>query len=209
MWNRIAIDRRVAIAFSVAATAMMGSAASAAGPGCMDNPQHMVRGYHPYGPTAPQAAYRPGPPPAYRAASAPYVGMMAPPYQRPLHAQQGYPAGSARTAAPAPVETVRADSGLQAVSNDREPAAENVTVRINGMRFEPADITVKPGTTVTWVHGSSMPHTVTGNADGLRSSTLYRGQQFSHTFDATGRYDYSCDFHPSMKGSVIVEGMDS
>jgi len=50
-----------------------------------------------------------------------------------------------------------------------------------------------------------MPHTITGTADGLSSSTLYSGQQYSHTFDTTGRYDYACDFHPSMKGSVIVE----
>jgi plastocyanin len=135
--------------------------------------------------------------------------MMAPPYQRPLPYQQGYPAGSTRAAAPAPVQTDRADSSSQSVSNDRGTAAENVTVRINGMRFEPSNITVKPGTTVTWVHGSSVPHTVTGNADGLRSSTLYSGQQFTHTFDAAGRYDYSCDFHPAMKGSVIVEESDT
>ena len=64
---------------------------------------------------------------------------------------------------------------------------------------------MRPGTKVTWIHASSMPHTVTGSADGLRSSTLYSGQQYSHTFDATGRYDYACDFHPSMKGSVTVE----
>ena len=209
MWKRIAIDRRVAIVFSVAAATATGSAASVAGPGCMGSPQHMVRGYYPSGPMAPHTAYRPGPPPAYRAASAPYMGMMAPRYQRPLPAQQGYPAGGARAAAPAPVETNSADSGLQVVSSDSEPAGDNVTVRIDGMRFEPSSVTVQPGTTVTWVHGSSMPHTVTGNTDGLRSSTLYSGQQFSHTFDATGRYDYACDFHPSMKGSVIVEAADT
>jgi plastocyanin len=77
------------------------------------------------------------------------------------------------------------------------------------MRFEPSSITVKPGTTVTWIHTSSMRHTVTGNADGPRSSTLYGGQQYSHTFDAAGRYDYACDFHPSMKGSVTVEASGS
>lgn len=85
------------------------------------------------------------------------------------------------------------------------PAGDNVTVRINGMRFEPATVTVKPGTTVTWVHGSQMPHTITGNTDGLSSSTLYNGQTFSHTFDASGQYEYFCNLHPSMTGSVIVE----
>jgi plastocyanin len=102
------------------------------------------------------------------------MGMMAPPYQRPLPAQQGYPARGTRAAAPPPVETNSADAGLRAVSSESEPAGENVTERISGMRFEPASITVESGTTVTWVHGSSMPHTVTGNTDRLHSSTLYK-----------------------------------
>ena len=134
--------------------------------------------------------------------------MMAPPYQRSETAQRGNPYSVARTAA-APADTTPASSSRPV--DDNGNSGENITVRIDGMRFEPSSITVKPGTTVTWIHGSSMPHTVTGNADGLRSSTLYSGQHFSHTFDAAGRYDYTCDFHPSMKGSVIVEasGMDT
>ena len=206
MWKRIAFDRRAAVFFTVAAAAMTGSAASVAGPGCMGNPQQpLVRGYYPDGPMLPQAAYRPGPPPVYRAPAAPYMGMMAPPYQRSLPAPWGNPRAVAWAAVPAPVAASRVDSSQHAAGSESEAAAENITVRINGMRFEPSIVTVKPGTTVTWVHGSSMPHTITGEVDELRSSTLYGGQQYSHTFDATGRYDYACDFHPSMKGSVIVE----
>jgi len=205
MWKRLAINRRVALVFSLAAASMAGSAASVAGPGCMGNQQPMARGYYPSGPMMPQAAYRHGPPAAYRAGPAPYMGMMAPPYQRPFATQPGNPNAVARPTAPAAVNTVPTNSNLHAASSGSEPAGENITVRINGMRFEPSSITVKPGTTVTWIHGSSMPHTVTGHADGLRSGTLSSGQQYSHTFDETGRYDYACDFHPSMKGSVIVE----
>lgn len=207
MWKRIAFDRHAAVFFSVATAAMTGSAASVAGPGCMGNPQQpLVRNYYPYGHMMPQATYRPGPPPGYRTPAAPYRGMMAPAYQRPLPAQRSNPRAVAWAAAPAPVESsAPVDSSLHAAGSGSEAVVENITVRINGMRFEPSNITVKPGTTVTWVHGSSMPHTITGEVDGLRSSTLYGGQQYSHTFDATGRYDYACDFHPSMKGSVIVE----
>ena len=210
MWKRVAIDRRTAMVSSLAAAAMAGSAASVAGPGCVGSQQHMVRGYYPGGPMMPQAAHRPGPPAAYRAGPTPYMGIMAPPpYQRPMAAQRGNPNAVAPPAAAAPVDTIPVSSKLHAASSGSEPAGENITVRISGMRFEPSSVTVKPGTTVTWIHGSSMPHTITGNADGLRSSTLYGGQQYSHTFDATGRYDYACDFHPSMKGSVIVEASGS
>jgi len=206
MLKCVAYDRRAAVVFALATAAMAGSAASVAGPGCMGNQQPMARGYYPGGPMMPQAAHRPGPPAAYRAGPTPYMGIMAPPpYQRPMAAQRGNPNAVAPPAAAAPVDTIPVSSKLHAASSGSEPAGENITVRISGMRFEPSSVTVKPGTTVTWIHGSSMPHTITGNADGLRSSTLYGGQQYSYTFDATGRYDYACDFHPSMKGSVIVE----
>ena len=205
MLKTVLYDRRAAVVFALATAAMAGSAASVAGPGCVGNQQPPARGYNPTGPMMPPAAYRPGPPAAYRAGPAPYIGVMAPPHRRPLAARWGNPNTGARPAAPAPVDTTPVNSDLHAASSGSELASENITVRINGMRFEPSSITVKPGTTVTWIHGNSMPHTITGNADGLRSSTLYGGQQYSHTFDATGRYDYVCDFHPSMKGSVIVE----
>jgi plastocyanin len=106
-----------------------------------------------------------------------------------------------------PVAHADADSGGVKAANAGD--AEKVTVRISGMRFEPQNITVKPGTTVTWIHGSSMPHTISGNTEGLRSTTLYRNQTFSHTFDQEGRFDYICDLHPGMKGSVTVEGSGS
>jgi plastocyanin len=94
----------------------------------------------------------------------------------------------------------------QAAASDKSmTAGENVTVRIDGMRFDPQNITVKPGTTVTWVHGSQMPHTISGNAGGLSSGILYNGQEFSHTFSAPGSYNYFCGLHPSMTGNVVVE----
>ena len=72
------------------------------------------------------------------------------------------------------------------------------------MRFEPAEIRVKPGTTVTWIQEDRAPHTVTG-AGKLDSKTLTSGQRYSHTFTRSGEYAYACNFHPMMKGRVIVE----
>jgi amicyanin len=122
-----------------------------------------------------------------------------------MTAQQKRPAAIGQPAVPAAVAGNTGHSNRNAASSENTTAGESVTVRINGMRFEPANITVKPGTTVTWVHESRMPHTVSSQSGMLRSSTLYTGQKFSHTFDAEGRYDYLCDLHPSMKGSVVVE----
>ena len=178
-----------------------------AGPGCM-NDQRMTRGYAPYSPMPPQAGYRQAVPYGRYVMPPAHARWMAAPSRGPMMAQPGNPAFAARPAiTPAPVKSA-AQPGLTAVSNDgseSKPAAETITVRISGMRFEPANLTVKPGTRINWVQGDRMPHTVTGKGNGLRSNTLQSGQTFSYTFNEAGRYDYACDFHPSMRGAVVVE----
>jgi plastocyanin len=128
--------------------------------------------------------------------------MMVAPYNQPMTARQSTPAV---VGMPAAAATNAREPTPAPASGTSTPAAESVTVYIDGMRFNPSNITVKPGTTVTWVHGSQMPHTISGNADGLRSGTLYNGQQYSHTFNTAGSYNYICGLHPSMTGNVVVE----
>jgi len=192
---------RYGIVLSLTAAAMIAPEVILAGPGCMNN-QRMAQGYYPYSPMGPQKAYRQRAPYPYYPAAAPHAGMVPAPYNRPMTVRQSAPAV---VGSQAMVATNAAQSSGAAASDKSMSAAETVTVRIDGMRYDPDNITVKPGTTVTWVHGSQMPHTINGNADGLRSGTLYNGQQYSHTFNATGNYNYYCGLHPSMTGSVVVE----
>ena len=89
-------------------------------------------------------------------------------------------------------------------------AQEEVTVRMEDNFFDPANITVEPGTTVTWVQSGNNPHTTT-SYDGLWDSGLLpggSGQTFSFTFDEPGTFDYFCIPHESlgMIGSVTVSG---
>ncbi len=192
---------RTGIALSLTAAALIAPQVILAGPGCMNN-QRMAQGYYPYSPMGPQMAYGQRAPYSYYPAPAPHAGMMAAPYNRPMTARQSAPADVAKTAV---VATNAAKSNQDDTSGTSTPAAETITVRIDGMRFDPQKITVKPGTTVTWIHGSQMPHTISGNADGMRSGTLYNGQKYTHTFKSTGNYSYVCELHPSMRGSVVVE----
>jgi plastocyanin len=129
---------------------------------------------------------------------------MASPYNRPVSARPGQVVVTARPVAKTALENKTAETSLAAVARDAGPGAETVTVRIKGMRFEPVNVTVKPGTTVTWIQEDRMPHTITGQGNGLRSSTLYGGQEYSHTFTEAGSYEYRCGLHPSMKGSIVV-----
>jgi len=85
-------------------------------------------------------------------------------------------------------------------------SAAGKTVRISGFAFNPAEITVKQGTTVTWINDDSAPHMIrmAGKPD---SPQLAKGGSYSYTFtDAPGEYGYSCGIHPSMLGKVIVTG---
>ena len=87
---------------------------------------------------------------------------------------------------------------------------EEVTVRMEDNFFAPANITVEPGTTVTWVQSGDNPHTTT-SYDGLWDSGMIEGGSggtFSFTFEEPGTYDYFCIPHEDlgMVGSVTVTG---
>jgi len=71
--------------------------------------------------------------------------------------------------------------------------------------FSPGSITVPVGTTVTWQNDSSISHTVTGTQAGfLNSGMLDHGDSFSQTFEDAGKYDYACDPHAWMTGTINV-----
>ena len=84
-------------------------------------------------------------------------------------------------------------------------AGTAATVSMDHNTFIPGEITVVPGTTVTWVNKEAMPHTVVDINKGFRSKTLTKDASFSVTFATAGDYDYLCSIHPNMKGKVIVK----
>ena len=79
------------------------------------------------------------------------------------------------------------------------------SVSMDHNTFMPSEITVAPGTTVTWVNNETMPHTVVDPNKGFRSKFLVKDATFSFTFTTPGDYDYLCSIHPNMKGKVIVK----
>ena len=76
--------------------------------------------------------------------------------------------------------------------------------------FEPATITVKVGTTVTWTNMTGAPHTVTSDDgktfdSGINTPIAANGGTFSFTFTKAGTFTYHCQIHPFMKATVIVQ----
>jgi plastocyanin len=78
-------------------------------------------------------------------------------------------------------------------------------VHIKNFMFVPATITVAPGTTVTFVNDDQEPHTVTANDKTFDSEGLDTNQKFTHTFAKAGTFQFFCEVHPYMHGTVIVK----
>jgi plastocyanin len=85
-------------------------------------------------------------------------------------------------------------------------AAGDTTVKIDYFAFAPEQLTVKAGTTVTWVNDDDTPHTVVATGKAFRSKALDTDDKFSFTFTTPGSYEYFCSLHPYMKAMVTVVG---
>jgi len=85
-------------------------------------------------------------------------------------------------------------------------AASIQTVDITRFAYGPAEITIKPGTQVTWINHDQIPHTVTSKDKGgvLASQALDTDDRYSYTFTKVGDYAYYCTVHPFMTGMVHV-----
>jgi plastocyanin len=78
-------------------------------------------------------------------------------------------------------------------------------VEISDFAFDVNSITIKVGDTITWTNHDSSRHSVVADDGSFKSSGLSNDSIFSHTFDSAGTFNYYCGFHPSMKGTVIVQ----
>jgi len=125
-----------------------------------------------------------------------------------------------------PTETAGADSGGDSDSGSG-PASwtETSTIEMtDDLTFEPKNVEVSAGTTVTWKNVGSVAHTVTAyeekipdDADYFASGgfdsqsaaedaypdegSIAEGETYEHTFETTGTYEYYCIPH-EMNGMV-------
>jgi plastocyanin len=83
-------------------------------------------------------------------------------------------------------------------------AAADTTVTIKNFNFA-MDVTVTPGSTVTWTNLDDEPHTI-ASLDGLfRSPALDQNDSFRFSFDKPGVYKYICSIHPKMSAIITVK----
>jgi amicyanin len=80
-------------------------------------------------------------------------------------------------------------------------------VTIDDYAFSPGTLTLKRGTTVTWINKDDDVHTVKSEEgpQGFKSPALDTGDSFTVTFDKAGTYQYICSIHPYMQGKIVVQ----
>jgi plastocyanin len=83
--------------------------------------------------------------------------------------------------------------------------AAGAEVDIDQFTFTPQHVTVKTGTTVTWINDDDIPHTVASSGKSFKSQPLDTKDKFSFTFTTPGTYEYFCSLHPHMTGAIVVE----
>ena len=85
-------------------------------------------------------------------------------------------------------------------------ATAGLEAEIRDFAFEPAELTVPPGSTVIWRNAGDAPHTVTASGGSFDSEMITAGGSWARTFETAGTFTYVCAFHPQMKGVVEVTG---
>jgi plastocyanin len=92
-----------------------------------------------------------------------------------------------------------------AAGKDMPSSSTDNQVMVENFSFQPGTLTVKVGTTVTWVNHDDEPHTVNENNKTFKSGTLDTDAKFSYKFTSPGTYSYFCSLHPRMTGQIIVK----
>ena len=87
--------------------------------------------------------------------------------------------------------------------NGTNTSPATVNIGIQNFAFSPKTVTVNVGDTVTWTNQDTTPHQPT--SDIFQSGSLSTGQSFSYTFTTPGTYNYFCNIHPDMTGTIIVQ----
>jgi plastocyanin len=102
--------------------------------------------------------------------------------------------------------TLAASALLALATGSSYAAADDANrIVIHNFMFQPTTLTVKAGSTVTWVNMDEEPHTTVSVTGLFRSAALDTSNSYSFTFDKPGTYLFVCSIHPQMTGTIVVQ----
>lgn len=82
--------------------------------------------------------------------------------------------------------------------------AHELEVRVTDFTFAPNRLEIIVGDTVVWINDDFAPHTATAMDGGWGTGRLEKDQVARVSFEAPGKFEYYCVFHPHMTGEVLV-----
>jgi plastocyanin len=93
------------------------------------------------------------------------------------------------------------------VDDTPPPVSKAPTVTLTGNAYEPNEVTIRAGDSVTWVwEDGAVEHDVV--AEAFRSAIQAEGT-YRRAFEEPGTYMYRCTLHPRMTGTVTVVAADA
>src|SRR5215212_11358611 len=91
-----------------------------------------------------------------------------------------------------------------AESSAPAPNSTITVVDINYDAFNPAQLSIAPGTAVKFENKDIVAHTATADNDVFDTNRLEPGESMEVYFEGAGTVTYHDDLHPDMKGSIVV-----
>lgn len=85
-------------------------------------------------------------------------------------------------------------------------APQSIEISMGPVSFQDDDVTVLPGSTVTWVNGGNVSHTITpeGHSEWTSGSVSNTGDRFQVVLNNPGDWDYFCQPHLSQGMTGVV-----
>jgi plastocyanin len=104
------------------------------------------------------------------------------------------------------------DSSGQSSGGSSNSGGGGVNVSMKNVQFDPKDVTIKAGQTITFTDDESIPHDVhkeSGPGGDFASGPdggMQQGDTFKLKLDKPGTYKYVCHVHaPGMAGTITVK----
>jgi plastocyanin len=78
----------------------------------------------------------------------------------------------------------------------------NHEIIISNNQFIPSSITIQKGDSIRWINRDNITHSIYNTE--FDSKILKKYEEFKQSFHKSGKYEYICQIHPNLKGSIIV-----
>ena len=95
-------------------------------------------------------------------------------------------------------------TSVQKRTTTRTTSNSTTTVDITDDEFDPSELNIAAGTTVTFVNNGTGPHTATADNNLFDTGELAQGESLDVYLEGAGSVTYHDTLHPDMKGSITV-----